>query len=62
MKQQVAELSRDFLTLALAGFEISLATHEFFGGLFFALAAGCMGTAAVTKVPRDASFGAKMAI
>ncbi|EEW57297.1 hypothetical protein SCH4B_4408 [Ruegeria sp. TrichCH4B] len=42
MKQQAAELSRDFLTLALAGFGISLAPHEFFGGLFLALAAGSM--------------------
>ncbi|WP_065321787.1 hypothetical protein [Tritonibacter mobilis] len=42
MRQQAAELSRDFLTLLLAGLGISLAPHEFFGGLFLALAAGSM--------------------
>lgn len=42
MKQHAVELSRDSLTLILAGLGISLAPHEFFGGLFLALAAGSM--------------------
>lgn len=65
MKQQAVDLARDGLTLALAGLGISLAPHEFFGGLFLALAAGSMvarhrksnkrlvgimGTAAVTAI------------
>lgn len=65
MKQHAIELSRDSLTLVLAGLGISLAPHEFFGGLFLALAAGSMiarhrqshrkllgimGTSAVTAV------------
>ena len=40
MKQQAVELSRDGLTLMLAGLGISLSLHQFFGGLFLALAAG----------------------
>lgn len=42
MKQQAVELSRDSLTLILTGLGISLAPHQFFGGLFLALAAGSM--------------------
>tara|TARA_R110000868_G_scaffold300043_2_gene560356 strand:- start:962 stop:1351 length:390 start_codon:yes stop_codon:yes gene_type:complete len=42
MKQTAIDLARDGLTLALAGLGISLAPHEFFGGLFLALAAGSL--------------------
>ena len=42
MKHQAVELSRDGLTLMLAGLGISLSPHQFIGGLFLALAAGSM--------------------
>lgn len=51
MKDQLAEHARDWLTLALAGLGISFATHEYFGGLFLALAGASF--AARLKPERD---------
>lgn len=42
MRQQTIDIIRDYLTLALAGLGISFAPHEYFGGLFLALAAGSL--------------------
>lgn len=42
MKQHVVEVSRDWISLVMTGLGISFAAHQFFGGLFLALAAGSM--------------------
>ncbi|WP_282076296.1 hypothetical protein [Epibacterium ulvae] len=42
MKHQAIEMLRDSLSMALMGLGVSLFPHEFFGGLFLALAAGSM--------------------
>ena len=46
---QATAAARDWLTLALAGLGISFAWHEYFGGLFLALA----GASAMARERRD---------
>lgn len=42
MKDQITDLAKDWITLGLTGLGISFAAHEYFGGMFLALASASL--------------------